>query len=263
MTKLIYSSSDAERHKILKGLYERVPLSEGEESVFIDEHISRIERYYQIFEKMRVYEDFLQQQRDKQDKEFNDLFNKATIFVKHYYISMLMAIERGELPATIANYYGLNYPFEIPNPKDGGELLKISESLFNADAIRVGSGGKYFANPSIGAVKVWVEKFNEVWEQKINKFNVRKAEVENIENIRRDADNLIFELHAILDKQFEVIDYDEQILLFASYGMTTEPGSMNGDYGKSINPAKNDDDCRTNGYTSSNQLKFDLFFPEI
>lgn len=263
MTKLIYLSTDSERHKILKGLYERVPLPEDEESVFTEEYISRIEKHYQIFEKMRVYEEFLQQQRDKQDKEFNDLFNKAKIFVKHYYLSMLMAIERGELPATIANYYGLNYPFEIPNPKDGDELLKISESLFNADAMRVGSGGKYFANPSIGAVKVWVEKFGEAWEQKTNKFNVRKAEVENIDNIRRDADNLIFELHALLDKQFEVIDYDEQILLFASYGMTTEPGSMNGDYSITESDSKNDADNRTNGNTSSNQLKFDLFFPEM
>jgi hypothetical protein len=263
MTKLIYSSTDTERHKILKGLYEHVPLPEDEESVFTEELISRIERYYQIFEKMRVYEEFLKQQRDKQDKEFNDLFNKATIFVKHYYLSMLMAIERGELPATISNYYGFNYPFDVPNPKDGDELLKISESLFNADAMRVGSGGKYFANPSIGAVKVWVEKFHEAWEQKTNKFNVRKAEVENIENIRRDADNLIFELHALLDKQFEVIDYDEQILLFASYGMTTEPGSMNGDYSITESDSKNDSDNRTNGNTSSNQLKFDLFFPEM
>jgi hypothetical protein len=123
MTKLIYSSTDTERHKILKGLYERVPLPEDEESVFTEELISRIEKHYQIFEKMRVYEEFLQQQKDKQDKEFNDLFNKAKVFVKHYYLSMLMAIERGELPATIANYYGLNYPFEIPNPKDGDELF--------------------------------------------------------------------------------------------------------------------------------------------
>jgi hypothetical protein len=211
---------------------------------------------------MRAYEEFLQQQREKQDKEFIDLFNKAAIFVKHYYLSMLMAIERGELPASISNYYGLNFPFDVPNPKDGEELMKISENLFNADAMRVGSGGKYFANPSIGAVKVWVEKFREAWEQKTNKFNVKKAEVENIENIRRDVDNLIFELHSLLDKQFEVIDYDEQILLFASYGMTTEPGSMNGDYSNPEASAKNEADSRTNGNTSSNQLKFDLFFPE-
>jgi hypothetical protein len=69
-------------------------------------------------------------------------------------------------------------------------------------------------------------------------------------------------LHALLDKQFEVIDYDEQILLFASYGMTTEPGSMNGDYTNPDTSSKNDTDSRTNGNTSSNQLKFDLFFPE-
>jgi hypothetical protein len=51
MTKLIYSSIDSERHKIFKGLYERVPLQEDEESVFTEEHISKIEKYYQILRK--------------------------------------------------------------------------------------------------------------------------------------------------------------------------------------------------------------------
>lgn len=262
MTKLIYSSTDSERLQILKAFYNRLPLPGDEDSIYSQDQIVKIEKHYNIFDKLRAHEEFLRQQQEKQDKEFNDLYNKASLFVTHYYKSLSMAIERGELPAAAANYYGLNYPFAIPTAKDSEDLLEIAENLFAADAMRIGTGGKYFSNPSIGAVNVWVEKFREAYNHKTNKFNVKKAEVENIENIRHDADTLIFELHALLDEQFEVIDHEEQIQLFAEYGMKTKPGKKTSV--KQIEAVEPDDkdNCKNGGNTGMNQLKFDLFFPE-
>jgi hypothetical protein len=182
---------------------------------------------------------------------------------------MQMAIERGELPSSVANFYGLSFPFELPEINSGEELLNVSKTLFNSDSMRVVTGGKYFANPSIGAVKVWVEKFTEVWEKKTNKFNVKKAEVENIENIRSETDKLVYELHKFLDNQFSVIDYDEQIVLFAEYGMSVEPG-VNEDFvepdetfsAENTSNILKKDQKNNGGSNSINQLKFDLFFPE-
>lgn len=262
MTKLIYSATDNERLQILKAFFERLPVSGDEDSIFSQDHIAKIEKFYNIFDKLRAHEEFLKEQKEKQDKEFNDLYNKALIFVLHYYRSLYMAIERGELPAAAANYYGLNYPSAIPAPKDCEDLLKIAENLFAADSMRVGAGGKYFSNPSIGAVKVWVEKFYEAWQHKTNKFNVKQAEVENIENIRSDADALIFELHTLLDKQFEVIDYDEQCQLFAEYGMKTKSSKKTMVLQNEDAVLVDKDDVKNGGSIGLNQLRFDLFFPE-
>ncbi|HNQ68318.1 MAG TPA: hypothetical protein PKN32_08060 [Bacteroidales bacterium] len=269
MSILVYSSTDDERLKILQALMEFCEISESEEAVFTEEQMLKIDKYFNIFDKLKTYQNFIEEEKQKQNKEFKELFEKARIFVKHYYMSMLMAIERGELPASAANYYGLIYPFEIPEMIDGEELLAVSEKLFESDSMRVGSGGKYFANPSIGAVKVWVEKFKEVWEQKTNKFNVKKGEVENIDNIRKDADRFIAELHNYFDKKFAEYKFEKQIQLFEELGMKVEPGqNIFEDNGEPIDlfltdedKEKNAPDKKTNsGSNGINQLRFDLFF---
>ncbi len=290
MSKLVYSSTDTERLQILKAFYEKLPVVEGEETYFTEEQLLKIGKYYSIFEKMKAYEDFLSKEQEKQDKEFNDLFAKARIFVNHYFATMQMAIERGELPATTANFYGLTFPFSVSEAESGDDLLKVAEALFNSDSMRIGTGGKYFANPSIGAVKVWVEKFKEVWDKKTNKFNVKKAEVEGIENIRSEADKLINNIFEHFNKEYSKFDYAEQTKLFLSWAISIEPDIVldaiteedepidiffmdNLDEQKKdvpteiiITPIEEKDESieqKSNGGTAGiNQLKFDLFFPE-
>jgi hypothetical protein len=278
MSKLVYSSSDNERLQILKAFYEKLPVVEGEDSIFTEEQLLKIGKYYTIFEKMKAYDDFLIQEQEKQNKEFDALFCKAKIFVDHYYQTMQMAIDRGELPSSTTAFYGLSYPFEIPAIETGDDLLKIADSLFIADSMRVGTGGKYFANPSIGAVKVWVEKFKEAWEKKTNKFNVKRAEVENIENIRSEADKLIYDLHSYFDQQYSDYSFEEQTKMFSLWGMSIEQGDLkpieeteyidiffdeeNTDTNTNENLDDKKDQKSSGGNTGINQLKFDLFFPE-
>jgi len=270
MSKLVYNSTDEERLRIFTALSEFCKNSELEEAVLEENYTLKIEKYYSIFDRLITYQKFVQEEQQKQDKEFYDLYEKARVFVLHYYQAMYMAIERGELLVSTANYYGLIYPFEIPEITKGEELLAVSEKLFEADSMRVGSGGKYFANPSIGAVKVWVEKFKEVWEQKTNKFNVKKGEVENIDNIRKDADRCIAEIHNFFDKRFSEYKFEKQIQLFEELGMQVEPGQNI--FEEETEPIdlflpeedqeKSPERKNNSGTNSINQLRFDLFFPE-
>lgn len=270
MFKLVYLPTDAARLQILKAFYEKLPVVEGEESAFTEEQLLKIGKYYSIFEKMKAYEDFLSKEQEKQDKEYNDLFAKAKIFVNHYFVTMQMAIDRGELPAATANFYGLTYPFTIPSAENGEELLQVADSLFTSDSMRVGTGGKYFANPSIGAVKVWVEKFKEAWEKKTNKFNVKRAEVEGIDNIRQETDKLINDIYSYFEAEYSDMDFDEQKRLFAGFGMTIELcESVNEENPEPVKPffeeelSEDKKENKSNGGTTGiNQLKFDLFFPE-
>ena len=267
MNKLIYNKSDSERFLILKSFYDNISQIIEYEINISESQIARIEKYYIVFEKIKAYEDFVKEQEEKEEKEFKELFNKAKIFVTHYFQALHMAIERGELRPQTANYYGLNFPFEIPNPKKPEQLIEIAESLFNSDAMRIGSGGKYFANPAIGTVKVWVEKFKEVWQLKNSKFKTNKAEVENIENIRSDSDNLIYEVYELLDNHFKETAYEEKIQIFAKYGLKlktfvdqelSDKEKLEKETEESVENKK-----KSSGKTNANQLKFDLFFPEI
>ncbi len=270
MINLIFSNTDSERLLILAELNQKISKLIEDEIGISENQISKIEKYFDIFEKLKSFEDFVKSQQEKEDKEFAEIFNKAKIFVVHYFKSLFMAIERGELTPQTANYYGLNYPFEIPNPKNADELLEIAETLFNSDAMRIGSGGKYFVNPAIGTVKVWVEKFQEAWQIKKSKFIVKKAEVENIDKIRLDTDQLIYELFELLNSSFEAIETEERVQLFAEYGLKVE---YNAHFDKIENietdntkpetfegTIETKKDKRNSGKTDCNQLKFDLFF---
>lgn len=270
MSRLVYSSTDEERLKILQALSQLCAVTEVEESILTEEQMLKVGKYSNIFDKLKAYQDFVEKEQQKQNKDFQDLFEKARVFVLHYYQSMFMAIERGELPTSTSNYYGLVFPFEIPKICDGSELLEIADKLFEADSMRVGTGGKYFANPAIGAVKVWVEKFKDVWEQKTNKFNVKKGEVENIDNIRKDADKFISDIHNYFDKRFSEFKFEKQVQLFEELGMLVEPGqNLYEGESEPIDIFLPEDDLQkvaeeknNSGPNGINQLRFDLFFPE-
>lgn len=257
MNGLIYNKSDAERFLILKSFYEKQDQIIDNDTNAGEVLSARIEKHYNIFEKLKAYESFVREQKEKEDQEFKDLFNKAKIFVVHYFQALYMAIERGELSSQTANYYGLDFPFEIPNPKRSENLLKIAEDLFNADAARIADGGKYFSNPSLGAVRAWVEKFKEVWLFRNSKLKSNKAEVENIENIRKDSDKLIYELYELLDKHLEDLDIIEKAKIFAEYGLIIKTGEENTD-----TPINNINEKKRSLKAEVNQLSFDFVFPE-
>ena len=153
----VFKNTDNEKYTILKSCSEML-LSESDEewnSEFDEEIYSKIEKYLDIFDKIKVYDNYLEVEKKKEENEFLNLFDKASIFVRHYFISMSMAIARGELPINTAEYYDLKYPFDMPEFKSDVHLIRTAQKLFDDDLKRTSEGGKYFTNPGIGAVKVW------------------------------------------------------------------------------------------------------------
>lgn len=190
----ILKNTDEQRYVILKKCSELLFADYETASEFGEELSLQTAKYLDIFDRIRAYDKYLEEEKKQQDANFVNLFDKAALFLRHYLLTMHMAIERGELPVTTAEYYGFKFPFDIPEFKSDVQLIQFAEKLFDDDLKRTSAGGKYFTNPSIGAVKVWVEKFAEAVEQKNNKYNIKKGEVENIDKIRSNADSLIKEL---------------------------------------------------------------------
>ncbi|MFY9590444.1 MAG: hypothetical protein WAP54_00480, partial [Bacteroidales bacterium] len=85
MNGLIYNKSDAERFLILKSFYEKQDQIIDNDTNAGEVLSARIEKHYNIFEKLKAYESFVREQKEKEDQEFKDLFNKSKIFVVHYF----------------------------------------------------------------------------------------------------------------------------------------------------------------------------------
>ena len=212
MEKLIYRHTDAERLDILRSFDECLRNSvEEEDNLFAEYQINIIEENLSVFEKFRAYKECMRQQEEAFNDKYNQLFSKAKTFVVHYYMSMHMAIERGELPVDITSWYGLQFPFIIPNPRNGEELLESAENLFECDSRRTSNGGRLLTNPNISSVKIWIEKFEEIHKERNYRQNLNKAEVENIDYIRDTTDKLIVEVYEAACEKYADLEFEDRL----------------------------------------------------
>ncbi|MDD2634397.1 MAG: hypothetical protein PHW82_02740 [Bacteroidales bacterium] len=251
----MFQNTDNEKYTILKNCSEMI-LSDDELSPVFDEEIRlKIDKYFDVFDKIKVYDNYLYEERQKEKKEFLNLFEKASLFVRHYYISMSMAIERGELPVNTADFYGLKYPFKIPVFKSDVHLIKTAQKLFDDDLQRTSVGGKYFTNPSIGAVKVWVEKFVEAVEHKNNKYNIKRGEVENIDKIRKETDELLQDIFDALITKIGAEPDETDLKFISDCGFEI---SVTEDNQHQVMKNNNNGEDNKSSNTKPDQLKFDL-----
>lgn len=203
MEKFIYHKNDAFRLETLTKLQDFIDMHCSNIDEFLTEYqVTGIGNSFSTFEKIKMYKESVRQQEIDFEQKYNDAFYKAKTYVVHYYMAMHMAIERGELPSTIATWYGLGFPFNIPNPRNGEDLLTIAKNLFTCDERRVAEGGRLLVNPNISSVKIWTEKFEEIHTDRMYRQNTKQAEVENIDGIRENADNLIFDIFKTIQERF-------------------------------------------------------------
>lgn len=223
MEKLLYKHTDNERLDILRSFFRYTSVNlVCEDSLFSEYQVNIIENNLSVFEKLKAYKDSLIQQEEAFNNKYNQIFAKAKTFVVHYYMAMFMAIERGELPTNFCNSYGLAFPFTIPNPRNGEELIKIAKYLFDCDAQRIANGGRTTTNPTITSVKIWVEKFEDIQKERELRQKVNHAEVENIDKIRENIDNLIIETYDKAQEKYAELSFEERFLEMNKLGFNIQ-----------------------------------------
>ena len=222
MLKINFEKTDTVRCEILKSCCKKLQEQTDYSNIFNEETISKIEDYSLNFEKIVQFYKSQKEDTEKFNSEYENLFAKAKIYFIHYYKSMAMAIERGELQASIAEFYNLKYPFITPNPLNSEQLIYMSKNLFDCDERRIALGGRHLLNPNIGNVKIWFEKFVEIFQRKKNISSLKHAEVENIENIRIEADKLINKIFIDLKKYFSNLDTNKQSAILRDFGFNIE-----------------------------------------
>ena len=180
--------TDEERLIKLKSIYEK-DYENLEEDIQI-----AISTQIDNFEKINSFYKLYDEQRTNFESEVLNLFAKAKKYFQHYFMALSMAIDREEISENTAEYYGLKYPFEIPDANDYEEFILKAKKLFEDDQERISNGGKHFTNPSIATVKVYVEKFEEKYLEFQTFIKAKIPKIENIEVMRQTADKLIFEI---------------------------------------------------------------------
>ncbi|NLA24328.1 MAG: hypothetical protein GX879_05110 [Bacteroidales bacterium] len=251
-------NTDYLRNQALKSI-----ISGSKKSVQADEYISidnlhKCSEYLILTEKILAHNALIIKHRNEAENEYKSLFNKAKIYVEHYFQSINMAIEREEIPKSIRTCYSLDEETgKLPNLNNAENLIQEAQKLFENDNKRISEGGKYFTNPAIGVVKVWVDKFKDAHQKQKNLSFVKTGEIENIHEIRNEINTFISKVWAEVENNSIELSEDSRSEVLNSFGVSyliTETEIIN----EIINETENSQ--KTNSKPSVTQFAF--IFPD-
>lgn len=218
-----YPNTDKQRYSVLKFFFDAIKTSNNEDIPVSAECFAKAKKVFGTYAKLMDFNEDTNNKENKRIQLYKELFHKSKLYINHYYQMMNMAIERGELKPEIRAYYGLK-PKENKPPRISteAELIDIAKNLFIADAKRISEGGKYLTNPGIGVVKVWFEKFYDLYQGEKHLENTKTVEVENIEEIRAEADITIKDIWDYIEAEHIDLPENERINICSKYGVVFE-----------------------------------------
>jgi len=156
----------------------------------------------------------------ERSKEFNRLEKKAKMYISHFIQVVNMAIQRGDLPLTTRDFFGLD-PDEkkLPSLSTDEEILEWGKRLIEGEHQRRMKGLTPVMNPGIALVKVHFDKFSEAYNFQ-DSIKKRYATAVSQVNSRRDeTDQVIQQLWNEIENTFKDLPEDMRRSKAADYGV--------------------------------------------
>ncbi len=125
-------------------------------------------------------------------RDYVNSLKKAKLYISHFIQVINMAILRGDMPANVRSYYGLEeYDNKVPALNTEAEAIKWGEAIIRGEADRTCKGMAPVTNPTIALVKVRFEDFKDSYnfQKTLQKNNNRT--LQELAKHRDEADNLV------------------------------------------------------------------------
>jgi hypothetical protein len=131
----------------------------------------------------------------QKNKEYPANYKKAKLYISHFIQVMNMAIARGEMPAYVRTFYGIDEnDSKVPEMNNETDLIKWGEQVITGEMERVRKGMSPITNPTIAVVKVRYEQFMDAYRAKeINKKNGARI-LSDVISLRSQADDIIISI---------------------------------------------------------------------
>lgn len=187
---------------------------------FTQPTLQRILTFLPRFEKAIVeYKQAYAKQINKNNDYQEDL-RKAKLYISHFIQVMNMAIQRGDLPEAIREFYGLD-PKNKRTPRLSTEkdILTWGEKLIRGEQERTMKGQALITNPTIAVVRVRYEKFVEAFHfQKTLQKNVQRS-LHNLSELRDEGDEIISCIWNEVEDHFQELSDEQKRSQASVYGV--------------------------------------------
>ena len=171
--------------------------------------------------EVAVYKRCVAEQSTKRGNEkYEAALKRARMYVSHFIQVLSMCIMRGEVARSKRPYYGLPENEDtVPNLFSEAAVLEWGVKVIEGERRRQGEGGIPIYNPTMGRVSVVFEMFKEMYDRQ-QSLQRRTAEaLQNISDMRFEADEIIFEAWAEIEKAFSAFQGEARLRKCAQYGV--------------------------------------------
>jgi hypothetical protein len=167
------------------------------------------------------------------NKDYHKHSRKARLYVSHFIQVINLAIVRGDLPATTRAYFGMDEDErKLPSLQVDEELLEWGHKLIEGEKERRNANLTPIANPTIAVVKVFFDKFVDVYNMQSSlKKRCQRAQ-SDINEKRQAVDLVIQQLWNEVEDTFKELPEELRREKASEYGIVyvyrkNEMGPMN------------------------------------
>ncbi len=213
-------NTDKARHKALIKAYQMGKELPPFKLAFSQVTYQKIVSFLPGFEKKMLHQKSALAKQIERNKEHLCLMKKAKLYISHFIQVVNMAIQRGELSASILDYYQLKgYSRKLPALNTEEDIIMWGKCIIDGESDRVKKGMSPITNPTIAVVKVRYEKFLESYH---NQKNLRQSNCRTLKELsdsRPKADEIIVNIWNEVEETFKDLPDDLRRERAIEYGL--------------------------------------------
>ena len=213
-------NTDQARLRTLKTAVQRASDADFTEQPIPYRMLSEVQQFLLRFEtEVCQYHDNYNS-RVTANKQYRHQVATTRMYISHFIQVLNMAVQRGEIHKDKKKLYHLD-PDEntVPDLTTEEDLLKWGQWIIDGEQERTSMGGFPIYNPAINKVKVHYDIFKEnQCSQTFHRKNTNRT-YENVEQLRKQADQLIVELWNVIEGYFATQLPYQRLCKCKSYGV--------------------------------------------
>lgn len=214
-------NTDTARYKALQKAYQKGKELPPFKLAFSQSTFQKIMTFLPCYEKSMIQQKGAFNTQTERSMDYLSHLKKVRMYISHFIQVVNLAIQRGELPVTVQDYYKLSeWGCKVPPMNTEEEVCTIGKNLIEGETARIRKGLAPVTNPTIAVVKVWYEKFMDAYKDQKNLQTVTCRSQKELASLRPKADEIILDIWNEVENSFRDLPDNLKREKAGEYGIT-------------------------------------------
>lgn len=207
----------------LRAMYKALQMSDGippfKLSFSVGTH-QEVKFFYPEFNQAIQLQKETLERQTKQNKNHQEKFKKARLYISHFIQVLNFSIIRGELPLETREIFGLDTDEKkLPQLNNEKDIVEWGEKLIEGEQLRLSKGLTPITNPNIARVKVHYEDYIKIHKNQIYLQGAYNNALKDISELRTRADDIIINIWNEVEKYYSHLPADEKRVMSEQFGV--------------------------------------------